>query len=178
MCTSPLWNLNWPLRKNAKNVIHYNLASSSKRVFTAGKKGNHGVVLLIIWIMKINPRKNLDQCLLSHGWHGIMAQIPNCCAKYFCRHQQKVKTFYPYTWLFSDFRFDIRLSSEENGSLHDKSTGSLFVPIFSLLDVLCSLEEFKSRRIQLWRLRLHPLSLISLAWHSKMCSSGKCRFFA
>ena len=54
-----------------------------------------------LWIMKINPRRNFLG--LSASSHGlviivssstavvcIIAQIPNCCAKYNCRHRHMV----------------------------------------------------------------------------------------
>ena len=134
--------------------------------------------------MKINPRRNFLVLSASHGfvmivlssllkyvlWRKSLIVVQNTTVD---ASRKLAKTFWSFfsavlTWLFSDFRFDIRPRTRRRRSLHDKSSGSRwwFFTVISLMLlttllpdwVLCSLH----RRIQLWRLRLHPLSHLKL----------------
>ena len=83
-------------------------ASSSKRVFTAGKKGNHGVVLLIMNNENQSPQEFGPSVYFPMGgtvlWRKSLIVVQNT----FVDTSRKLglffhSRFYPYTWLFSDF---------------------------------------------------------------------------
>ena len=116
-------------------------ASSSKRVFTAGKKGNHGVVLLIMNNENQSPQEFGPSVYFPMGgtvlWRKSLIVVQNT----FVDTSRKLRLSTLTHDCFPTFGL-ISGSALRRMVVCMTKVLDHFFPIFSLLDVLCSLEEF------------------------------------